>query len=340
MKKLLAIILATLILLSASACAKKGKEYTDIDWDSLTLSNHLPKPQSTTGKVNYDYDTSLSIDINTDESSYKNYVSECKDFGYTIDSESLSSSYSAFNSDGYKLSLSYYSSLSEMTIYLDAPEEMNEIIWPSNGPATLLPTPKSNIGKEISNSSSQYSVYLSNMTSSDYNEYISECQKLGFDIDFNKGDTYYEAMNESGYDLRLDYEGFNTIYIRIKAPEENTTVAEIETIVEIETTAPASEEPTKSEDNGEMVDGMRVEFKEAMDSYEAYIDEYVDFMNRYFASDDMLSMMSEYNDMLSKYSEMSEAFNEWDSEDMNDAELSYYLDVVTRTTTKMLEIEY
>ncbi len=344
MKKLLAIILATLILFSVSACGNsKPAPIEDknepIIWSDLILGKHLPKPKSELGRILSDYESTLYVVISeTSDSEYNTYLSDCKNLGYTIENEIDSKRYSAFNSEGYKLLLQYDDEELEMSIDLDAPHASNEIKWPTNGPAMLLPAPKSNKGEEIINSSTNYSVYISDMTIEDFNDYVATCQDAGFNVDFSKYEEYYSAMNELGCELLITYEGFNTIYINIDAPENGFTITEAPT--EVETTAPESEEPTKSENNGEMVDGMRAEFKEAMDSYETFINEYVDFMNRYYASDDILSMMSEYNDMLSEYSEMSEAFNKWDSEDMNDTEFSYYLDVVTRTTNKLLEIEY
>lgn len=90
--------------------------------------------------------------------------------------------------------------------------------------------------------------------------------------------------------------------------------------------------------NEGLVDGMRPEFKEAMDSYEAFYDEYCDIMKRYMANPTDLGLLSSYTDMLTKASEMSEKFEAWEDNEMNEAELKYYLDVNNRVTKKLLEV--
>lgn len=54
-----------------------------------------------------------------------------------------------------------------------------------------------------------------------------------------------------------------------------------------------------------MVDGMRVSFKEAMDSYEKFFDEYVAFMKKYQESDNATEMLSDYLKFMEQYSEMT-----------------------------------
>lgn len=90
--------------------------------------------------------------------------------------------------------------------------------------------------------------------------------------------------------------------------------------------------------NEELVDGMRPEFKEAMDSYEAFYDEYCDFMKTYSENLSDMNLLARYTDMLTKAAEMSEKFEAWKDNEMNDTEMNYYLDVNNRVTKKLLEI--
>lgn len=102
----------------------------------------------------------------------------------------------------------------------------------------------------------------------------------------------------------------------------------------------SSNEPDSiPEETNTLIDGMRPEFKEAMDSYEAFFDEYVAFMEKYAASDGSdLSLLSDYASYMSKYTDMMADFEAWDSEDMNTAEMSYYIEVQSRISQKLLEI--
>ena len=97
-------------------------------------------------------------------------------------------------------------------------------------------------------------------------------------------------------------------------------------------------ESTTPEQGTTTTDGLRPEFKEAMDSYEAFYDEYCDFMVKYKANPTDMKLITEYGDMLIKLSQMQEAFDAWEDEDLNDEELKYYLEVTNRITQKLIDI--
>lgn len=84
--------------------------------------------------------------------------------------------------------------------------------------------------------------------------------------------------------------------------------------------------------------GMRPEFKEAMDSYEAFYDEYCAFMKKYNANPSDMSLLAEYGDMMSELAEMNEKFKEWEGNDLNTEELKYYVEVNNRVTQKLLAV--
>lgn len=102
----------------------------------------------------------------------------------------------------------------------------------------------------------------------------------------------------------------------------------------------ASPEPAESEPPTDLVDGMRPEFKEAMDSYEAFYDEYCDFMKKYSENSSDLTLILEYGEMLTRSAEMSEKFEKWNEDDLNDAELKYYLEVSNRVAQKLVDVAY
>lgn len=86
-------------------------------------------------------------------------------------------------------------------------------------------------------------------------------------------------------------------------------------------------------------DAIRPEFQQAMDSYEAFFDEYCDFMQRYSESDGTdLGMLADYADMMEQYAQVTSDFSNWNSDDLTTAELSLYLDVQTRVNQKLLEL--
>lgn len=86
------------------------------------------------------------------------------------------------------------------------------------------------------------------------------------------------------------------------------------------------------------VDGMRPKFKEAMDSYEAFYDEYCEVMKQYSKNPTDIQTLTKYTGMMSKLIEMDEAFNAWNQNELNDAELKYYLEVQNRVMQKIVDV--
>ena len=92
-----------------------------------------------------------------------------------------------------------------------------------------------------------------------------------------------------------------------------TSTSDTSEASEAETTAEnasssETEKSTSSEPDGSKSDGIRPEFKEAMDSYEAFFDEYIAFMKEYANAgpEDMLDMMGDYTEYLKQYAEAME----------------------------------
>ena len=75
-----------------------------------------------------------------------------------------------------------------------------------------------------------------------------------------------------------------------------------------------------------------------MDSYEAFYDEYCDFMRKYADNPTDLGLFADYADMMLEAADMSEKFDAWNEDEMNDAELKYYLEVSNRVAQKLLEV--
>jgi hypothetical protein len=84
--------------------------------------------------------------------------------------------------------------------------------------------------------------------------------------------------------------------------------------------------------------GMRPEFKEAMDAYEEFYDEYSDFMVKYKENPTDLTLLTQYGKLMNEVLEMDEAFKAWGKEELNDAELKYYLEVNNRVMQKMIDV--
>lgn len=133
----------------------------------------------------------------------------------------------------------------------------------------------------------------------------------------NSTNNYFESIEETA--ATEPKESTSTIPEQVTEPVEVTTKVE-ETITET-------------------IDSIRPDFKAAMDSYESYIKEYCDFMKNFDSNSTDLSYLSKYSALLQELQEMSEAFEAWKSENLNDAELKYYLAVTNRVNQMLLEVQ-
>lgn len=83
---------------------------------------------------------------------------------------------------------------------------------------------------------------------------------------------------------------------------------------------------------------IRPEFKEAMDAYEAFYNEYCDILAKYYANPTDMALLTQYTELMTRAIEMDEAFAKWENEDLNTEELKYYLDVNNRVMQKLLDV--
>ena len=338
LKVILAILGFVLIIPIINTGGGTTTESEKIVWEDIYMHEVLPKPNGKKGQILTNSYENLSIYIHKQsEEDYNDYVEECKKKGFTIDSESDTSSYDAYNKEGYKLRIYYSDYSKEYNIDLESPLEVKENAWTDSTLSKKLPKPKSTKGKVESDSSKYYTFYASDMSLDDFNDYVEDLKEEGFDIDHYKTDKSYSAKNKDGYKVSVSYEGFNIIRISISLSEEDTDEEET-TTEKVDKTENKTD--NKKEESSDMVDGMRKEFKEAMDSYEEFIDEYIAFMKKYSNSNGTdAELLKDYGTYMSKYTKAVEAFEKWEDDDLNSKEEAYYIKVQTRVSKKLLEIQ-
>lgn len=89
--------------------------------------------------------------------------------------------------------------------------------------------------------------------------------------------------------------------------------------------------------NSSNTTGLRKEFKNAMDSYETFMDEYIAFMTKYNNSKGTSTeLIKDYGEYMKKYIDAMDAFKNWEGKDLNKEEAKYYVDVQTRVTQKLM----
>lgn len=90
----------------------------------------------------------------------------------------------------------------------------------------------------------------------------------------------------------------------------------------------------KKKENNNTVDP---ELKAFLDSYEQFVDEYVEFMKLYQQNPTDLTLLAKYTDIMQRYTDFMSKYNALDEDEMSDADLAYYIDVTARIEKKLLE---
>ena len=83
--------------------------------------------------------------------------------------------------------------------------------------------------------------------------------------------------------------------------------------------------------------GIGREFKQAMDSYEAFMDKYIEIVVKYNNSKgNDTQILKDYGDYMKKYIDATSAFEKWGNKDLNKEEAKYYVEVQTRVNQKLI----
>ena len=324
---------------SSSYHEKSGK----IDLNDIELKEYLPVPKKMYGRLETNRTDLLIMDITSiSEKDYRDYVkNEVTEKGYTLDLEyeEWDSVYGAFNKEGYSIRISYLSYDKYMSITLEKPEKLEEAEWPTSGLGSKVPTPKSNL-INISWNNSETFIAKVRASFDDYNDYVKSVEEKGYIVDYNKDKKSYRAKNDQKYEIHLMYLGGNVMEISLKSPDgkkesNSSTSNSNNTSNNNGNNNSKKEEATKPSNNG-----LRTDFKKAMDDYETFMNEYVEFMKKYSKSDGSdMSLLKDYATMMSKYEKSMKSFEAWEDDDLNDAETKYYIEVQGRVNKKLLEIQ-
>ncbi len=132
----------------------------------------------------------------------------------------------------------------------------------------------------------------------------------------------------------------------VKEKTEDTAINKKETTAEAsavneEVKASSEKVDEKQEEKPkekEQTNGVDPDLSAFLDSYEEFVDEYVDFMKKYNSDpNNMVSMLGEYGEMMQKYADFADEVDKYNSDNMSTEDYKYYIEVTTRCAQKMLE---
>lgn len=96
------------------------------------------------------------------------------------------------------------------------------------------------------------------------------------------------------------------------------------------------EEESNSYNSEKSSDGIiDPDFKKTMDDYEAFFDEYVEFMKEYKENPSNMELLTKMTEMLQKETSMLSDLEKIKNENLNEAELAYYMEVYGRIMQKL-----
>lgn len=333
-----------------------------LTWPSTGLAAMLPTPETMHGEIRENSDERFSADLEEFSSDdYWSYLDACKERGFTVDArQEGSTSYTAYSQDGYALELTFRGD--SLDVSLDAPDEMEPIDWPQSGAGALVPAPAPDVvGIVEIDSARRFEVLVGEMGPGDFLTYCDALAAAGFTIDYSRDNESYRAYDKAGNLVSANYEGFSTVSILVIMTDgEGEDAISMDGDVAAEPLSgesqPVPDEEQPEEDVGvadpsigsETAAATSVDagtasevdpaFKKTMDEYEAFFDEYVDFMLRYGEGDASPQMLVDYSAMMARYAEMMQGLEDIDSSNLSVADAAYYTEVMARITARLAEL--
>ncbi|MBQ2880547.1 MAG: hypothetical protein IJE27_07625 [Anaerotignum sp.] len=199
-------------------------EKAEYSWPTTGLAALIPAPAADYGRVEEDASEHFSSVIyDVTQAEFDSYVTDCREMGFDIEAEGSDSSFTAYRTDGSFLELYYWAEDQELSVYIDAPENMTQLFWPTDGLAAKLPKPVSKYGNVLWEDEEGISVQVYVDSKEDFEWYKDSCIQYGYTENHayhfsDDGYGWYEAENKEGYHLDLDYEDrfYKKMYIRLE----------------------------------------------------------------------------------------------------------------------------
>ena len=220
------------------------------------------------------------------------------------------------------------------------------INWEKDEPYCHVPDPNTNKITIMSEYDYSVEVIIHDVSKSGFKKYVDLCKDMGYTIDayYSQGEGFY-GENADGYELQLYYLTKEEYSSESEWTDDmDKSIGMIIYIPDtVETDSNSAGEATPQSDTDTSTtsvssDSVRPEIKEFLDSYEAFMKEYCDFMNQYNNTDDVTPLLDQYTEIMKKYSDFTKKYDNLSSEyEMNDAECDYYSDVQERVTDMLID---
>ncbi len=353
MKKLITFML--LCSMTLAGCGASGGKKNDYFGTSNALLKDLTGPASGTATLDIDESYMLVGEVkDIAENDYKDFVSKIKEAGFNVDTSDGDYYFRGYNKDYRKISLDYHTYDNSMDIEIEQLDEYsngyNSLYDEINGDYPKrkeLPSDATGVRDEIKTKVDENKEATDKVLdelekmASDKTILISESRQNDYQNTYKK--LWYFAPRIANisnvYELTYDEEE----YVEGLVQEMQNRVESIdETLNKLyddeynsDISTDSSNDSTSSTSSSEV----SADFKAVMDKYEAFFNEYVEFMKKYNANPTDAELLSSYSDYTQKYFDyMDELKNYGSDSDLSSADLAYYAEVNARISQKLLEI--
>ena len=206
-------------------------------WPEDGITARIPRPDFDMDslEVNICMENDFMGTVKATEEDYETYILSCKEYGFTFEEETHSSregdfysaGFSAFDIDGYKITVDYYSFNdpeddfpSHLSIRIKAPVQLGTLNWPDHALGLLIPQPPTSVGGAGGDPEIFLRASLGQMSLETWREYVEACREAGFDQNISETEREYTATDEDGIRLTISYSGGNMVDLILFDPEQ------------------------------------------------------------------------------------------------------------------------
>ena len=206
-------------------------------WPEDGITARIPRPDFDMDslEVNICMENDFMGTVKATEEDYETYILSCKEYGFTFEEETHSSregdfysaGFSAFDIDGYKITVDYYSFNdpeddfpSHLSIRIKAPVQLGTLNWPDHALGLLIPQPPTSVGGAGGDPEIFLRASLGQMSLETWREYVEACREAGFDQNISETEREYTATDEDGIRLTISCSGGNMVDLILFDPEQ------------------------------------------------------------------------------------------------------------------------
>ena len=202
-----------------------------------------------------------------------------------------------------------------------ANQEQEAHAWPDTELSKLIPEPNGKI-TYVNTNDDELDATVETNAKKAY-EYRNKCKEKGFtnisEDENDDNDFSFKARDTNNNELSLTYyEDNGELEIELKKLGQSEA-----------STSTSSSNSTNTSSN----------FKDMMDSYEKFVDEYIAFMKKYQNSSDTSAMLNDYTKYMQKFTDFTSKIDAVDESNLSAADYNYYIEVTTRVNKKLATID-